>query len=350
MRKKLIILFNVIMVIFINITDGIGQIPTTDKNWNTTPVLNQSFFSNSLPDPTIWNYDVYGANTLLHCGANPICELQLYRYQNLFPSSDTTKGLTMKELNNPMSGKIFGYSPPDSTVCDGGKNYRNFNYISGSITTKIPYSYGYYQADIWVPKGKGLWPAFWLHAYGQEIDILEIPGAYSEETLKYQANVYGLTPSPEDSKDINTGDLSTGFHNFAIEWTPERVVFYFDKKPVRSVSGTGGSHVPNIPMKVMFNLAVSPWVIPLPPNLTNNDLKIKNFKIYQLKTAFITPAPTIDNFNTYDYKVYLNYNIANKALLSGYNVTLRAATYIRIDSSFEVPEDAEFNAIITKSW
>lgn len=53
-------------------------------------------------------------------------------------------------------------------------NLRNFNYTSGAIVTRQPYKYGCFEIRFKAPFGKGLWPAFWLRAYDEEIDIMEL--------------------------------------------------------------------------------------------------------------------------------------------------------------------------------
>ncbi len=61
-------------------------------------------------------------------------------------------------------------------------NYRTFDYTSGAIVTKQPYKYGYFEIRFKAPAVKGLWPAFWLRAFDQEIDIMELKG---EKMHKY---------------------------------------------------------------------------------------------------------------------------------------------------------------------
>jgi hypothetical protein len=343
MRNILIILFSLISVIFIDNTDCKGQIPGTDLNWNTTATLNQSFLSTSLPDPNIWRYNCYGAYSNLHCDANPPCERQYYRTQNLIPS---VSGLTLRAIKETFAGRIISYSPSDSIMCDGLPNYRSFDYTSGAITTNLTYSYGYYEAECKVPNGFGFWPAFWMHMNGKEIDVLEIPGQSSNPPVSFQTNVYGTDQSLNNSVSINTINLANSFHKFAVEWTPEQVVFYLDGIQVRSMTGPAGSLVPNEPMHSMFNLAVDPWQTP--PVLDTADFVIKNFKHYTLKTAFSTTWSDIPSSSN-DFKVYSSYNLANKTVTAS-NVTLRAVNSINMSVEFIVPLSVEFKAIITKSW
>ena len=57
-------------------------------------------------------------------------------------------------------------------------------YITSCIWSKRDFKYGYFECRCKAPKGKGLWPAFWL--YGQnsidEIDIMEMKGEKHFET------------------------------------------------------------------------------------------------------------------------------------------------------------------------
>ncbi len=131
-------------------------------------------------------------------------------------------------------------------------------YTSGMIASygKFSQQYGWFEMNARIPKGKGMWPAFWLlpatKAWPPEIDILEILG--HEPSKVYLTNHYSNADGKHEGKgDSFTGpDFSAGFHTFAVEWTPLKIVWYVDG--IERYATT--EHIPAEPMYVIANLAV----------------------------------------------------------------------------------------------
>ena len=131
-------------------------------------------------------------------------------------------------------------------------------YTSGALHTRgrFSFQYGYAEIMVKVPKGKGLWPAFWLLAEGDdwppEIDVFEIIG--DQPNTVYMTN-HWKSPSGEhlSTQGIYTGpDFSAGFHTFAVDWRPGEVIWYVDGiERYRTNQG-----VPAEPMYLIVNLAI----------------------------------------------------------------------------------------------
>ncbi|MEM6772502.1 MAG: glycoside hydrolase family 16 protein, partial [Bacteroidota bacterium] len=118
----------------------------------------------------------------------------------------------------------------------GGKPY-----TSGRITTrnKQEFRYGYLEARIKVPPGRGLWPAFWMlptdEVYGfwpqsGEIDIMEWVGR-DPETLF--GTLHFGQPSPNNSStgvelDLTDAAWSDNFHTYAVAWEEGAITWYVD--------------------------------------------------------------------------------------------------------------------------
>jgi beta-glucanase (GH16 family) len=98
------------------------------------------------------------------------------------------------------------------------------------------FTYGYATARIKIPRGKGLWPAFWLlpadcsmnpcqYTSRPEIDIMEVLGD-APDTLHMG---YHYPDGDFSCRDyVAPLDLSLDFHVYAIEWTPGALIWYLD--------------------------------------------------------------------------------------------------------------------------
>lgn len=115
-------------------------------------------------------------------------------------------------------------------------------YTSTRITTagKKEFKYGYMETRAKLPKGQGIWPAFWMLGsnikqvgwpLAGEIDILEYVGKDPEQvytTLHTKAN-HGDNAS---SKKTAVNDIEEGWHTFGANWTSDKIEFYVDDKLV----------------------------------------------------------------------------------------------------------------------
>ncbi len=136
---------------------------------------------------------------------------------------------------------------------------QTFEYTSGVISSIHEQTYGYFEARLKMPKGQGLWPAFWLlGAVGtegvNEIDIQEYLG---HEPTKVHMTVH-WGPSYDqghesDGSDFDGPDFSADFHTFGLEWTPTTLVWSIDGVEQKTYSGPG---VPQVDMYMILNLAV----------------------------------------------------------------------------------------------
>jgi beta-glucanase (GH16 family) len=115
------------------------------------------------------------------------------------------------------------------------------NYTSARLKTqgKFSQAYGRFEARIKIPRGQGIWPAFWMlgddiekpgwPACG-EIDIMENIG---KEPALVHGTIHG--PGYSGANGIGTpyalpGDqrFADDFHIFAVEWEPNTIRFYVD--------------------------------------------------------------------------------------------------------------------------
>jgi len=135
----------------------------------------------------------------------------------------------------------------------GGAVYR-----SGLITSQRLFHqrYGYFEMRAQLPRGRGMWPAFWLLPadgnWPPEIDVMEMLG---DAPTSYYVSLH----SGPDGKQLDATtrveapDLSAGFHVFGVAWRPDRIRFYLDDAMVHE-SATPAEM--NRPMYLLANLAV----------------------------------------------------------------------------------------------
>jgi beta-glucanase (GH16 family) len=125
------------------------------------------------------------------------------------------------------------YTGPDGVKRD---------YTSARLSTKGKFSqaYGRFEARIKMPRGQGIWPAFWM--LGDNIDKVPWPDCGEidiVENLGREPSIaHGTIHGPGYSGVHGIGSafsLSEGkhfsddFHVFAVEWEPQEIRFYVDE-------------------------------------------------------------------------------------------------------------------------
>jgi hypothetical protein len=136
-----------------------------------------------------------------------------------------TLDFTVQEMPSKLAGTVGAEDPK--------------KYIGATINS-FPYAqkYGVFAMSAKLPGGKGIWPAFWLlpadKSWPPEIDVMEVVGI---EPSTLYTSLHTNIPSRETAhaKATNTHlDLSAAFHEYAVDWGPERIDWYFDRKLVYS--------------------------------------------------------------------------------------------------------------------
>ncbi len=189
---------------------------SANANWVLTWSDEFAAPDGSAPDPKKWTMETGGGGW----GNN---ELEYYTLRRT--NSRVEKGnLVIDALQEKFTG-------PDGVTRE---------YTSARLKTEKLFTqkYGKFEARIRIPKGQGMWPAFWMlgddistagwPACG-EIDIMENVGSAP-------ATVHGTLHGPGFSGDkslgapyaLPGGSISDDFHLFAVEWEPNEIRFYVD--------------------------------------------------------------------------------------------------------------------------
>jgi beta-glucanase (GH16 family) len=204
-------------------------------------VWNDEFNSGSELNATDWTHEVWGKGRVNN-------ELQEY------VNHKTPEGNLVTEVRD---GKLR-----ITALKENGKIY------SGRVYAKVKegWSYGYIEASIKLPKGKGTWPAFWMMPVNftswpadGEIDIMEEVGGHANYvSSSLHANAHVHTQGTQVTHEMYCGGAEDEFHTYAILWTHENITTYVDGKIQLSYDnrGLGRDDWPyDDPFYVILNLA-----------------------------------------------------------------------------------------------
>lgn len=169
--------------------------------------------------------------------------------------------------------KAIKLAPPLNLTCW----YGSCQYTSARLITKQKFEqkYGRFEARIKIPKGQGMWGAFWMlgndidkagWAQCGEIDIMENIG-------REPATAYGTIHGPGYSGAKGVGGsyvlpdkqlFADDFHVYATEWSENKIQFFVDGNLYKTITPKdipqGSEWVYDHPFFMILNLAVGgPW-------------------------------------------------------------------------------------------
>lgn len=151
-------------------------------------------------------------------------------------------------------------------------------FVSGVLTSydSFRFKYGRVEMRARMPAGKGFWSAFWLlNAYyhdaepeDPEIDIIEAIGDQTTTAnhayhTRRDADGDGVTDTTDSNEfRAQIPDFSADFHRYAVEWTPDAIVYSVDDVITGEVRG---ERVSQEQMYIIMNLAIG-GAFPGPPD------------------------------------------------------------------------------------
>jgi beta-glucanase (GH16 family) len=166
-------------------------------------------------------------------------------------------------------------------------------YTSGMVSSfgKFSQKYGWFEIRARFPKGKGMWPAFWLlpitRDWPPEIDILEILGHETDKV--YFSTHFNNAAGKHEYKTGNWKgpDFAADYHVFAVDWQPGLCIWYVDGvERYRSTTGVSAE-----PMYILANLAVGGDWPGMPDALTPfpGYMDIDYIRVYRRKATQAQP-------------------------------------------------------------
>jgi len=155
------------------------------------------------------------------------------------------------------------------------------NYESGMLRSDFTLRYGYIEARVRMPGGKGTWSAFWLNSdvsdggtlgWPPEIDGFEVVNNGQDDTMNMlHSGVImpsGVAPAPFSYADPAFNktwtywrapfNFNDGWHTVATEWTPDGVSTFVDGKKIvtRSYAWNYADGTPAGKAHILLNLAI----------------------------------------------------------------------------------------------
>jgi beta-glucanase (GH16 family) len=229
-----------------------AQPPILPATSGFTLVWSDEFSSanGSAPDSTKWAFDLGG-------GGWGNQELQSY--------TSRPQNVQIQKGNLVITALQENYTGTDGIAR---------NYTSARLKTQnlFAQAYGRFEARIKIPRGQGIWPAFWMLGNDitqngwpkcGEIDIMENIG---REPGIIHGSLHGPSSVAPTSDRTSTIFLPAGqnyaddFHVYAIEWEPGAVRFYVDSNNYATFTQVqwpaGGQWVFDHPFFILFNVAV----------------------------------------------------------------------------------------------
>ena len=204
----------------------------------------------SPPDATKWTYDLGGGG---------------WGNQELESYTSRTRNVQIQNGNLVITALQENYTGTDGIA----RNYTSARLKTQNLFTQ---AYGRFEARIKIPKGQGIWPAFWMlgNDISQngwpkcgEIDIMENIG---REPGIVHGSLHGPSSVAHTSDSTSTVSLPPGksysddFHIYAVEWEPGTVRFYVDSDNYATFSKAqwpgGGQWVFDHPFFMIMNVAV----------------------------------------------------------------------------------------------
>jgi beta-glucanase (GH16 family) len=150
--------------------------------------------------------------------------------------------------------------------------YGPCKYTSARLLTKQRFelAYGRVEARIKVPRGAGLWPAFWM--LGSDIDQVPWPQTgeidIMENVGRLPNEVFGTLHGPGYSGGQSYGDtydfgrpMADSYHTYAVEWQPDKIAWFVDGIQYHQATPSdpfmqGKQWVYNHPFFMLLNVAV----------------------------------------------------------------------------------------------
>lgn len=190
------------------------------------------------------------------------------------------------------------YTENNAVVEDGNliitaraEDTNGFDYSSSRITTKdnFEFTYGRVEARAKLPEGAGTWAAIWMLGSNHEevgwpetgeIDIMEHVGN-DQNTIHGTLHYPGRSGGNADGGSKVIANASTEFHIYAVEWSPERILFLVDGEVYHTYANNPDSPY-NKDFFLILNVAMGgTFGGEIDPNFEESSMEVDYIRVYQ---------------------------------------------------------------------
>ncbi|WP_295122521.1 glycoside hydrolase family 16 protein [uncultured Chitinophaga sp.] len=247
-------------------------------------VWQDEFNYTGLPDSSKWRYEIGHVRNM---------EQQYYtvkRKENIWVGKGV---LTITGRKEPYRNNRYRPGSTEWKLKDSLAQY-----TSASINTegKASWKYGRVEMKAKLPKGGGMWPAFWMLGINREqvnwplcgeIDIMEFVGNMPKDVYgtMHWADTGTHKHASSGTKTFDT-TISDKFHIYAVEWNEKSIDVYFDDLKYFSfateVAGKGDDNAFRKEFYLLLNLAMgAKWPGPIDDTVLPQTFKVDYVRVYQ---------------------------------------------------------------------
>jgi len=176
-------------------------------------------------------------------------------------------------------------------------------YTSARLNSKFAFTYGRVEINAKLPTGLGTWPAmwtlgrnitenggYWADDFGTtgwpacgEIDIMEHWG-FDQNRIQAALHTPSSSGNTQNKGSIVGEDVSNTFHVYAMEWTAEKIDFYYDDQLYYSYSPTSKNNDTwpfTEPQYLLLNIAMGGVAGAVDPDFTESEMVIDYVRVFQ---------------------------------------------------------------------
>ena len=194
--------------------------------------------------------------------------------------------------------RALGFVSPEAVKVENGylklsAFKKDGRILLGAVGTQNRFmtGYGFFECRAELQKSAGIWAAFWIQSpdiskgedpatFGAEIDIMEFFKKLGTDIVSHNVHwAYGPHQKTTHGMQSYLRGVSEGFHTFALEWTPDKYVFFVDGYKYYEVT----SGISRIPEYLILSMEIP------------SDEK-------ELKTAVLPDVFTVDYVKVYQKK------------------------------------------------
>ncbi len=175
-------------------------------------------------------------------------------------------------VNNELQTYVGGFRGTDTVaaIYDGtlkiiARKSGN-DVISARINSNDSWTYGYFEARLRVPGGKGTWPAFWMLPKKEplnwpldgEIDIMEYVG-YQPDVVHctVHTGAYNHMIGTQKGAQKTISGAETDFHIYAVEWSADYIRGFVDGEEYFQFDNDGTGNKATWPFNMPFYLKLN---------------------------------------------------------------------------------------------